>query len=1450
MWKLALARGSDATWVRRALDDQPDAFEVLVLRYQKKAHAIAQAVGVPWDAAEDVVQEAFLKAFRSLPLLRQPESFGSWFLNIVRNEARMHYRSGRRRPCGPLPDFLEATRPEPPEAVEFRELLWEKVAEIPEPVREAIFLYYHEGKSIREVARALEITRAAALKRLERGRGILREKLWRELEDFLRDILPSDREWTLKGRQVAILIVGAVATSWGIRSPAAVAGCWIGSGGPARIGLTWKVAAGGLEMAEKKTIILACTLCVILGGLFLTLYPGRRGEKEAASRPTAGQRPGAVHSSQAIGKPKAPKDPASEVKRAEAAPPADARSPLLAGKVLSREGKPIAGAMVTALDRKEWDSVADRTGSDASNVLTLENPEDHADLKRAYLSMAEKSARTTSDAAGDYTFYELAEGEHQILAVHEDYLPSAENRASIQSGTTARCDIVMDVGQGIAGRVKDEAGGQIAGASIVAGRSEDRRLGGMEKNSRLVQDILDGKILVGDRKAMSVDDGSFRIGSLEPMPYDLVVFKDGFAAARLFDIPVGKSGLKVVLSRGLAVRGRLIHPDRKPAEGAEVTVLPPPRVKGPPPSLGSAKEEIASEEDVDERAREARTDPDGKFEFTGLRPGVHRIRARKEGFGSLELEVELVDQPVDVGDQKLVPFLSIRGKVVGPSGEPIAGARLWIEEPRREGIPDWGGRFSLPHALAEARSEGGGEFLIDGLPEGVFALRASARDFAPATVPYVAAGSEGVEIVLREGRVLRGVVLNGLDGTPVAGADVILLQGNTAYPVSEKRAETGADGRFEIRGAPLDDRYLGLQVGHPAYGRPRELELQGQNLEAIEVNLFPADRIAGRILDPAGSPVAGAGVRFEAPRYKTSGLLQAISPGSEFSRSVADGSFFLEVPRGLRRDRGSLEIVARHPSLGSGRSPSITAPEGTAPWPDVEIVLQPLSALTGKVLDSDSDSDGKPIPRAVLRATRIAGVVRSFIRPGESREFVLHGESREGYSDAKGSYRIADLEPGAYLVEVRAEGYAPRKIDAIEIGREFRVEDIFLDSGNSLRGKVTDDRGNPVPGAEVIAMEADPDDGEEGERTEEFRRGRRFSASGIASARTDATGNYELFHLPEVELTLVARAPDHEPSQLLAVRPGDAPDDLVLVRLGALAGTVVDAETGRPVPLFQIHAQIDGELRPALRLIPREFDDPRGAFAIDGLIPGKYRVAITAIGYGTLMRDVMVAPGKAERFPARLEKGFTLRGTVVDLDTGEGILGAHIAMDRRDQLVMSSLSSSAAGEWSAEDGSFSIRGLLPGEYWFFPSQPSSIPEKGCYRVMVGEEDPAPMKIGMRRAGMLEGKVGRLENWWRMLLILQPVEEEKRKEGSEERPLRMDLRGVSSLGPTGEGRYKVTMVPPGTYDVLLEEEFPKPHFDGTKSGIPIRPEDMEHKVTVLGRVEIRAGQTTSFDLKRP
>ena len=86
----------DAEAVARSRGGDLDAYAVLVARYTVRAHRAAFLLGAG-EESDDVVQEAFVKAFRHLARFRVGEPFGPWLLRIVANETRNLARSRRRR---------------------------------------------------------------------------------------------------------------------------------------------------------------------------------------------------------------------------------------------------------------------------------------------------------------------------------------------------------------------------------------------------------------------------------------------------------------------------------------------------------------------------------------------------------------------------------------------------------------------------------------------------------------------------------------------------------------------------------------------------------------------------------------------------------------------------------------------------------------------------------------------------------------------------------------------------------------------------------------------------------------------------------------------------------------------------------------------------------------------------------------------------------------------------------------------------------------------------------------------------------------------------------------------------------------------------------------------------------------------------------------------------------
>ena len=154
---------------------------MLVARYTLRAHRAAWLLGAGEDA-DDVVQEAFVKAFRNLPKFRTGEPFAPWLLSIVANETKNLLRSRHRRHALALrlsalePDF--ATTPDAPfdeaAAGEQRAWLLAAVNALPDRERQALVCRYFLDLSEAETAQVLQWPLGSVKSRTSRGLERLR----------------------------------------------------------------------------------------------------------------------------------------------------------------------------------------------------------------------------------------------------------------------------------------------------------------------------------------------------------------------------------------------------------------------------------------------------------------------------------------------------------------------------------------------------------------------------------------------------------------------------------------------------------------------------------------------------------------------------------------------------------------------------------------------------------------------------------------------------------------------------------------------------------------------------------------------------------------------------------------------------------------------------------------------------------------------------------------------------------------------------------------------------------------------------------------------------------------------------------------------------------------------------------------------------------------------------
>ncbi|HEX2225102.1 MAG TPA: RNA polymerase sigma factor [Thermoanaerobaculia bacterium] len=184
---------SDEEVVARVLAGDTSLFEILMRRYNQRLFRVARAILADDAEAEDVMQEAYVRAFRELSGFRGDARFATWLTRIACHEALARARKRRRLvsldPGGSPAARTGATTgapPDPPDAsspereMENRELqaiLQAAVEALPDPLRAVFCLREIEGLSTEQTAEALGLTVENVRVRLHRARLSLRQTL-------------------------------------------------------------------------------------------------------------------------------------------------------------------------------------------------------------------------------------------------------------------------------------------------------------------------------------------------------------------------------------------------------------------------------------------------------------------------------------------------------------------------------------------------------------------------------------------------------------------------------------------------------------------------------------------------------------------------------------------------------------------------------------------------------------------------------------------------------------------------------------------------------------------------------------------------------------------------------------------------------------------------------------------------------------------------------------------------------------------------------------------------------------------------------------------------------------------------------------------------------------------------------------------------------------------------
>lgn len=174
---------NDSALVKRVQQGDKRAFDLLVLKYQHRIYSLVSRLVRDNDEVQDVVQEAFIKAYRALPNFRGDSQFYTWLYRIAVNTAKNYLVSRSRRPQGIDLDVEEAEFMDSAEGLrdlagpesqlltdELRVAIDAAIKALPEDLRTALTLREFEGLSYEEIANVMDCPVGTVRSRIFRAR--------------------------------------------------------------------------------------------------------------------------------------------------------------------------------------------------------------------------------------------------------------------------------------------------------------------------------------------------------------------------------------------------------------------------------------------------------------------------------------------------------------------------------------------------------------------------------------------------------------------------------------------------------------------------------------------------------------------------------------------------------------------------------------------------------------------------------------------------------------------------------------------------------------------------------------------------------------------------------------------------------------------------------------------------------------------------------------------------------------------------------------------------------------------------------------------------------------------------------------------------------------------------------------------------------------------------------
>ncbi|ADO71897.1 carboxypeptidase regulatory-like domain-containing protein [Stigmatella aurantiaca] len=521
----------------------------------------------------------------------------------------------------------------------------------------------------------------------------------------------------------------------------------------------------------------------------------------------------------------------------------------------------------------------------------------------------------------------------------------------------------------------------------------------------------------------------------------------------------------------------------------------------------------------------------------------------------------------------------------GPQANAHVSLYLRVPHERSSGLPLW-------RLAGTEVTNAEGVAVLPARP-GRYLVSVRAGNFATARADVLKPQGEAltsVRLTLAAGAALEGAVVNRASRHPVPLAELLLtprglsLDERASAP-PEERSFTSSNERGGFRFDGLAPGEYQLEAKAPGHA-PKRLSRVHVPSSGITVEMEASAFIEGFVELPDGRPAAQAHV-------SAFGADEAI-----FTETGGGGGFSLDVPP------GSYQVTAHHGGKTGSAHGKIVVGAGMT-LQNIRIRLGASTAIAGVVRQKDL---GVPIAHATI----------SVIPSGD------HGELGRAASDPEGRFEVGNLAPGAYDVQVRAQGFKALHRTGITLleGQRFELIAELIANGR-IEGTVTDGSKQPIAGVHVSPQ-------------------RKWGPlEGVNATVTGETGHFSLEEVPPGDVYVSARRPGSDAATRVPVKVEAGKTSRVQIQLpdeGTLEGTV--RLTGGRLPT-----------RP-VTVYAKRVEAPRSeGLEVPATADGTFSIRAGAGRYQLSAWLVDVRSGNAQEKLVTLEAGQLQR---VDLEVGEG----------------------------------------------------------------------------------------------------------------------------------------------------------------------------------------------------